>query len=218
MVKFLCICQSENKSEKRQTNKRKNATTMREHWKRCSTQRVNDKFSLAFWQLVLEFFFLCFAFWLFLGLFGFCSCFDFCFAFAWRLKRNATCRRSKANEQCDTVCGQNAHTLARLGCFLAGSQPRFDDRVLKITRGRGGQRTYQNVKRIKCKFYATFKIAGAMFCNLSTTARISKRVEGAWQAGVWLLRRNCCNDNTATSTITTTRQTQRQCRHFLTLL
>lgn len=28
---------------------------------------------------------------------------------------------------------------------------------------------------IKCKFYATFKIAGAMFCNLSTTARITSQ-------------------------------------------
>lgn len=71
--------------------------------------------------------------------------------------------------------------LARLGGFLAGSQPRFDDSVLKITERNGegesrGMGEYEKLiktqKRIKCKFYATFKIAVAMFCNLSTTARI----------------------------------------------
>lgn len=104
MVKFLCICQSENKSEKRQTNKRKNATTtMRENVeKRCSTQRANDKFSLAFWQLVLagflSFFFFYFDFWLFLGLFAFCSCFDFCVSLSLRLKTKEEMLHAQAEQ------------------------------------------------------------------------------------------------------------------------
>lgn len=142
MVKFLCICQSENKSEKRQTNKRKNATTtMRENVeKRCSTQRANDKFSLAFWQLVLAGFLFSFFSILTFGYFWACLpfvlvlIFVFRFRCDWRLKKKCFMHRpSKANEQCDTDCRQNAHALARLGCFLAGSQPRFDDSVLKIT-------------------------------------------------------------------------------------
>lgn len=198
--------------------KQTNAKTQRRRWererrKRCSTQRANDKFSLAFWQLVLAGFCWFFLFWL-LVIFGLvCLLFLFWFfLFRFRCERlKKKCfmhRPSKANEQCDTDCRQNAHALARLGCFLAGSQPRFDDSVLKIT-GRGN--TYQNVKCIKCKFYATFKIAGAMFCNLSTTARISKRVDGGVASRrVTVLRRNCCNDNTATSTTQWQQQKQQQ--------